>query len=221
LQTEIGRNLRDGRARIATGVGLAAVIIDLWMVWWNRYPESIDGRWAMALVVLASHIGFTDGNLSSVGLCAPSGGWRHWIRLSALLGLIAVGSMGVLAGVWMTSGWRLPVQSVAPTEVVPAFLRMCVFAPLLEETIYRVALCMPLVPVMGPRWSIAISGVTFGLLHVVYGNASPENLLGGFILAWAYLRSGSLYMPILLHAGGNLLILVGQVGVWYYTIVPN
>lgn len=221
MQTGIGRNLRGGRARVAAGVGLLAVALDLWVVWLNRYPESIDSRWAIALVVLASHTWFVGGDLSSLGLCAPSDGWRPWIRLSVFLGVIAIGCVSVLAGIWMASGWRLPVYSVAPTDVVPAFLRMCVFAPLLEETIYRLALCVPLVPLIGARWTIAISGVVFGLLHVVGGNPSPENLLGGFILAWAYLRSGSLCVPIALHAAGNLLVLVGQVGVWHFATMPN
>lgn len=221
MQTEIGRNLRASRERIAAGIGLVAVAIDLWGVWLNRYPESIDSRWAIALIVLSSHTWFVGGDLPSVGLCAPSGGWRPWIRLAALLGVIAIGCAGALAGLWVASGWRLPVYSVAPTEVVPAFLRMCVFAPLLEETIYRLALCVPLVPAVGPLGAIVISGTSFGFLHVVYGNPSPENLLGGFILAWAYLRSGSICVPVLLHAAGNLLVLIGQICVWHWMVMLN
>jgi membrane protease YdiL (CAAX protease family) len=193
------------------------VTADLWVVWLRRSPESIDGRWAVALVVLAASLWLAGGDLSTVGLNAPAGGWRRWTRLAALLGLAAGVCIGAGVGLWVAAGWRLPVQSVAPAEVGPAFFRMCVFAPLLEETIYRVALCVPLTAVAGPEWAVAASGVVFGLLHVVYGNPSPENVLGGFFLAWAYLRSGSVCVPVLLHAAGNLLILAGQVGVWYWT----
>jgi len=38
---------------------------------------------------------------------------------------------------------------------------------------------------------------------ILYGNPSPENLLGGFILCWAFLKSQTLVVPLLLHAGGN------------------
>ena len=107
-------------------------------------------------------------------------------------------------------------MTVEPAAVGPAFLRMCVFAPLLEEAIYRVALCVPLAATVGAGWAVAASGAAFGLLHAVYGNPSPENVLGGFFLAWAYLRSGSACVPVLLHAAGNLLVLAGQVGGWYY-----
>jgi membrane protease YdiL (CAAX protease family) len=124
--------------------------------------------------------------------------------------------MGAATALWVAAGWRLPVGSVAPGEIGPAFFRMCVFAPLLEEAIYRVALCVPLAAVAGPKWAIVVSGTAFGFLHAFYGNLSPENALGGFFLAWAYLRSGSVCVPVTLHAAGNLLILAGQVGVWYW-----
>jgi uncharacterized protein len=68
----------------------------------------------------------------------------------------------------------------------------------------------------GPWRAIAASGAVFALLHVAYGNPSPENLLGGFFLAWAYLRSGSVWLPVLLHSAGNLLCLAAQLGTWYW-----
>jgi membrane protease YdiL (CAAX protease family) len=64
--------------------------------------------------------------------------------------------------------------------------------------------------------TIAASGVLFGLLHVVYGNPSPENLVGGFFLAWAYLKSESILIPFILHAGGNLIVWLGQIAGWYF-----
>ncbi len=200
---------------MTAAIGLVAVAADLWVVWLNRYPESIDGRWAVALAALTAQVWLSAGDLSTVGLCAPAGGWRQWVRLTALLGVVAVGCVGAAAGLWVAAGWHLPVQSVAPAETGSAFLRMCVFAPLLEEAVYRVALCVPLTAVAGPWPAVVASGAVFGLLHAVYGNASPENLLGGFLLAWVYLRSGSACMPVLLHAAGNLVILCGQIGLWY------
>ena len=121
----------------------------------------------------------------------------------------------LVAGLWVAVGWRLPIVSVALADIGPAFFHMCVFAPLLEEAIYRIALCVPLAS-FDAKGAVVASGAVFGLLHVVYGNPSPENVLGGFFLAWAYLRSGSVCLPVLLHAAGNLLALAGRVVVWYY-----
>jgi membrane protease YdiL (CAAX protease family) len=155
------------------------------------------------------------GDLAAVGLVAPAGGWRRWARLALVVGLVTVVVLGVGFGLWLAAGRELLIYRVAPSEVGPAFLHMCVFAPLLEEIVYRVVLCVPLAAAVGGGGAVAASGVAFGLLHVVYGTPSPENLLGGFILAWSFVRSGSVSLPLLLHAPGNLLVLGGQVAAWY------
>ena len=62
----------------------------------------------------------------------------------------------------------------------------------------------------------AAGGLAFGGLLAVYGQPSPENLVGGFVLAWAYLKSGTIYVPVLVHGLGNLCVLAGQVGAWYW-----
>ena len=61
-----------------------------------------------------------------------------------------------------------------------------------------------------------MSGTIFAGLHVLYGSPSPENLLGGFILSWAFLKSGTLIVPIALHSLGNLCAFVDQVAYFYY-----
>ena len=213
--TSIGRNLHHGRARVALAVGLLAVGVDLWLAWRPHSTQAIEGRWAVALVALASQL-WLAGDLPSVGLSAPAGGWWLWVRRSCYLGLMVAVCLGAAAELWVAVGWRLPVVSVASADVGPAFFHMCVFATLFEEAIYRVALCVPLAATAGAGWAVAASGAVFGLLHVVYGNPSPENLFGGFFLAWAYLRSGSVCVPVLLHAAGNLLALAGQIVGWYY-----
>lgn len=216
MRTDIGRNLHGSQTQRAAAIGLLAVALDLWLVWLNRYPESLDGRWAVALVALAALLGLANGDLPSFGLNAPTGGWRMWIRFTLVLGILACVCIAAAAGVWLAIGGELPLVTTAPSEIVPAFVRMCLLAPVLEEAIYRVVLCAPLAVAIGPWRTVAVSGITFGFLHVIYGNPSPENLLGGFFLAWAYLRSGSLYVPLLLHAVGNLLALCGQVGLRYW-----
>jgi membrane protease YdiL (CAAX protease family) len=69
---------------------------------------------------------------------------------------------------------------------------------------------------LGARLCIGVSGVIFAGLHFLYGNPSPENLLGGFILTWANLKSGTLIVPISLHAVGNLCAFFGNIGYLYW-----
>jgi membrane protease YdiL (CAAX protease family) len=218
MRTEIGRGLRGRRIGVAAGVGLLTLAADFWIVlavWQAHYTEGVNGRWALALVALTIYLWLADGDLPTAGLTGPAGGWRRWAKLALALGLVAGVVMAAALQLWVAAGWRLPVQSVRPANVVPAFFHICVFAPLLEETLYRVILCVPLAAVVGPWRAVAVSGVVFGLLHVAYGNPSPENALGGFFLAWAYLRSGSVLVPVLFHSAGNLLVLVGQVVAWH------
>ena len=56
----------------------------------------------------------------------------------------------------------------------------------------------------------------FGLLHVVYGNPGPDNLVAGFFLAWSFLKSGTIVVPVVLHSLGNACVFVAQVVTWYW-----
>ncbi len=215
--SEIGRGLRGDRRYAALGVSLLAVAADLWVVWLDRFPESLDGRWAIALVAIISQLCLARGDLPSFGLTPPAGGWLRWARIAAYLALGAIACLTAAALVWKAMGRPLPMpkHTVEPAQIWSSFFRMCVFAPLLEEAIYRAVLSTGVAAALGPGWAIALSGFSFALLHVAYGVPSLENLFGGFILAWAYLRSGSLYVPLAYHAVGNLIVLLVQIGAWY------
>jgi membrane protease YdiL (CAAX protease family) len=91
----------------------------------------------------------------------------------------------------------------------------CFFAPLLEEALYRLILCVALVRIAGPQWTILASGAIFAALHFVGGNPSPENFIGGYFLAWAFLKSGSILTPIVLHSLGNACVVALHVANWY------
>jgi len=68
----------------------------------------------------------------------------------------------------------------------------------------------------GERGTILASGLVFALIHILRGNASPENQIAGFLLEWAFLRSGTILVPIAMHSAGNLIALGFQVGGWYW-----
>ncbi len=207
--------MRGNGRYAALGVSSLAVALDLWLVWLNRYPESLDGRWAVALTAIVSQLCLARGDLQTLGLASPAGGWLRWAKIAAYLGVGAAACLTAGALLWKAMGNPLPTHTVAPAQIWSAFFRMCVFAPMLEEAIYRAVLCTGMAATLGAHWSIAISGFSFGLLHIVYGVPSPENLLGGFVLAWVYLRSSSIFVPLVFHAVGNLIVLLAQVGAWY------
>jgi membrane protease YdiL (CAAX protease family) len=200
---------------IASAVGALVVTADLALVWWGGYPEAIEGRGVLAIVALAAHLRLTDGDLASVGLhLTPSQGWRWWARVSLWIGLAVAACVVVGLGLWVLTGQELPIYATPPSDIGRSFLRMCVFAPVLEEVVYRLALCVPLAVWLGPWRAIVVSGLAFAGLHIAGGNPSPENLVGGLFLAWAYLKSESIVVPVVLHSLGNLCALAAQVGTW-------
>jgi membrane protease YdiL (CAAX protease family) len=201
---------------IAATVAPLVVAADIALVLWNRYPVSMEGRGVLALIALATYLWLSQGDTASIGLVMPLQGWRYWGRMALLIGLVVAAFIEVGLGAWCLSGYELPIYATDPGNLDAAFLQMSVFAPVLEETIYRLVVCVPLCVWFGPWKAIAVSGIVFGGLHVACGIASPENLVGGFFLAWAYLKSESIVVPVLLHGLGNLGALAAQVGTWYW-----
>jgi membrane protease YdiL (CAAX protease family) len=53
--------------------------------------------------------------------------------------------------------------------------------------------------------------VLFGLIHVLGGNPGPDNLIAGFFLQWAYMKSGTVLVPLAMHSSGNLIAFSAQV----------
>jgi membrane protease YdiL (CAAX protease family) len=231
VQTSIGRRLGSSRVRLAlAGVcGTLAVTADVALVWWSRYSGTnegwglaVEGRGVFAVVSLAALLLLTDGDLAAVGLnLTPSQGWRWWVKVAIWLGLAVAACVAGGLGLWLLAGQTLPIYATSPSNIGSALLRMCVFAPVLEEVLYRLGLCVPLAARFGPWRAIVVSGLAFAGLHVAGGNPSPENLVGGLFLGWAYLKSESIAVPVVLHSIGNLFALGCQVGAWYWLSVPT
>lgn len=71
---------------------------------------------------------------------------------------------------------------------------------------------------IGSFRTVVVSGSLFAIAHFVGGNPGPDNFVAGFLLAWAYLKSGSLLIPILLHALGNLCVFVFAICMYYWPL---
>ena len=213
LRTTIGQTLHDSpRLAIAGLIGALAVAADFSLEWWSkdlRYLNAAEGRGAVALFGLAAYVYLVQGDLKSLGLTLrPIQGWRYWVKATLLIGLAFAGIVAAGLGLLALCGSKhaTTLRAMPPQFLGVAFLHMCVFAPVLEETLYRLLVCVPLAGWKRPRMAIAVSGVIFAALHFVYGNPGPENAVGGLFLAWAYLKSETIVVPVLLHALGNSLI---------------
>ena len=228
MRTPIGQQVSGSPWRlVAAGfVGVVTVAVDLLLVHVRMAKGLVDPRWLLVFVSLATYLLLARGDRSSLGLnLAPLQGWRYWCRITLVLGLLTgvlVGGLVVIAwGVYRLRGADLPVYATPPHRVAEALVGMCVTAPLLEESIYRVAICVPAAVLLRPAGVIAVSGLLFALLHMLAGNPGPDNLIAGFFLAWAFLKSGSIAVPLAWHSLGNLCALAIQVGTWYWLARPG
>lgn len=216
MQSAIGRHFDNTLQKryVALGVGVVVVSTDS-LICFLQYAEST--RLSLALVGFATFVFLTDGDLRSLGLSLrPKQGWTRWFWISLKISCIVAVCVIVGLSAWHLLGKTLKIHNTNPDDFVHRFLHMCVVAPVLEETIYRVIVCMPLVSLIGCWKTIAINGVLFAALHFVYGNPSPENLVAGFLFAWVYLKSETILLPLLLHSLGNFVALCFQVAAWYY-----
>ncbi|MFT4711488.1 MAG: membrane protease YdiL (CAAX protease family) [Planctomycetota bacterium] len=85
-------------------------------------------------------------------------------------------------------------------------------APFIEELLFRGLFQRQLEVGLGRTLAILISGPIFWIYHwISYGSVTSINhMVAGWILAWAYAKTGSLWVAIALHAIGNLSVLLLQ-----------
>lgn len=206
----IGRAFRDDRRSGAIALALAAALVAL-----QFQGEVLERSWAphqggthlvVVLGVVVALWRLAGRDFDTLGLrIRPEPSWRYWVKAAAMIGLaVSVVCVGYLlvTGEYETFAISGPDSDTWMVEIPDA----CLFAPTFEELIYRVALCSTLVAWIG-RWpTVFVSGGIFGLIHIANGVAGPDNFVAGYFFAWAYLRSGSVAVPIALHAGGNLVV---------------
>jgi membrane protease YdiL (CAAX protease family) len=127
-----------------------------------------------------------------------------------------------MKGVWAWSllfiAWVV-LERVVPVATDPAWLQeleqlslseevllIVVFGPIQEELLFRGALFSSLMRRWGAWVAIAVPSALWGLMHFQYEPLQMASIAGsGVVLAIIRWKSGSLYVPLALHAGGNLL----------------
>ncbi|MGZ3688957.1 MAG: CPBP family intramembrane glutamic endopeptidase [Bdellovibrionota bacterium] len=208
--TDLGRELKSSRARalFASLGALAIVAYDLSQV--QNYP-TLPLRYLYAFTGLLWLYTFSDAKIGvNLGLrLSPKPSWRYWAKASLVIAGIAVACLLLGEGVLRAFGAKRSLLWTFRSSVEYWewwIKRSCLEVPPLEELLYRVILCVPLTALAGPWAAIVVSTACFGALHFAYGIAGPENVLGGALLAWAFLKSESILVPLLLHVSGNFAV---------------
>jgi CAAX protease family protein len=212
----------DSNCASETPIRIAA---ELRKAWWLRLLLvvvaavvcAVDYALASAKLSLAQRLPFVvpvflwlgwqcHWNRASLGLrLTPRQGFRPWLRWTAAIG-VGVGLACAAYVAWFPSYMQELAKSAWGVRANPLerVLFACVYAPLGEEAIYRLVLCVLLVGALGKWPAIVVNGLMFAGLHAMYGNLGPDNAVAGFSFAWAFLKSESIAIPIGLHALGNL-----------------
>jgi membrane protease YdiL (CAAX protease family) len=211
MDTPLGYTLQEPRAKawLALGVALAAIGADFLLESF-RLRSLLTGASVLILFLL------TRGDRASLGLVVRlRPGYRYWAKVTLGIGA-AVGGFCVVAGFLLrVMGTPVSIPATPPEQILSTLTSYGISTPVLEEALYRLVLCVALIRIAGPGWTIFASGAIFAALHFVWGNASPDNFIAGYFLAWAFLKSGSILTPIVLHSLGNLCVLALHVANWY------
>ncbi len=121
-----------------------------------------------------------------------------WVVPTGLAGVYAA---GVIHDVIVHPKQQAIVSAFPHTAVGAAMfvLVAVIMAPLFEEILFRGFLFRGLANSFGWVWGAVISGGIFGAAHLQLDVFLPLAALG-FVLAWAYHRTGSLWTNITMHA---------------------
>ena len=145
VETHIGKAL--GRSRIVTWLSAAllaaAVVAHSLIVLYGGhrfyfYSSILASAAIVCLLFLA------DGDAASLGLVLrPRSGFRYWGVTTAVLGIGLILLLGLLCVVqWLAH--KPPRFALAPASALQMLPNWCVYAPLMEELLYRLGLCAPL-----------------------------------------------------------------------------
>ncbi|WP_242111714.1 CPBP family intramembrane glutamic endopeptidase [Luteimonas aquatica] len=141
------------------------------------------------------------------------------LALPVLLGL----SIGIEAWVTRLDPNAMPanleiLRAVAERYPVLLWAFAVLLAPMYEELLFRRVLFGRLWAAGRPWLGALLSGALFALAHEIPGQSTSlpaaaallwlNYALMGVILAWVYRRTGTLWAPIALHAGNNLVALL-------------
>lgn len=140
--------------------------------------------------------------------------FRRDAALRGLGGGLLIASSGLLSlgltKVFKSNTWFAKLKELVDQEIKPLFASLHPFDILLiacssgfcEEVFFR--------GVLQTQLGIIPASIIFGLLHCASFEMLPYafwTFLCGLLLGWLYLKTGSLWAPIIAHAVSNLIVL--------------
>jgi membrane protease YdiL (CAAX protease family) len=198
---------------IAIGIGAGLVPVLL-----GAPPEVLNSEWVGTLILFLAFTGsvyiarrwLDRRSFASLGVQLNQ---RTLPDILAGIGITLV-QMGFIFAVMLTLGW-LTVEGFAwdvdPTGTiitgVLTFFVVYIFVGWQEELLSRGYHLQTLASGINLFWGVVLSSAVFGFLHIFNPGATWASTLGiffaGIYLAYAYIRTKQLWLPIGLHIGWN------------------
>lgn len=173
----------------------------------QQYRHTTLRQWLLAFAALA--VWFGAGRApETLGLGMPSGP-RFWMALAAAMALALAWHLLFRAAVNDEEGREHLIEQLRAVEpLLPSnrhelrlFMMLSLTAGFCEELLFRGYLIWYLAFYIGVPSAGVLSGVLFGLGHLYQGPRQAVKIIFlGLLFAALYLVSGSLWIPIALHA---------------------
>ena len=209
MNTPIGKTIQKDRVRLYISLGIITITFYYDVTSFLLLSQSYLHRSFIAVSAFLVLFLVFKCDYRSLGIrLQPLQGYTYWIRAGFLIGIVILFLDVIAIFIMSIFNIKMPIYAVYPSMLWSELTRICFWSPLVEEIIYRIILCAPLVAFLKPSTTIFVGGCIFSALHIVYGNPGVDNIIAGFILTWAYLKSGSILVPFALHSLGNLFVLV-------------
>jgi membrane protease YdiL (CAAX protease family) len=172
------------------------------------YRNSIIELWLLTLVVLAWWF-WEKRTLAEIGMGLPDG-WAFWIGM-AVFAAVAVFLGLQINTIRSSAEARVKLQKqltgnialiVPRNDIERKFaIYTSLTAGICEEVLYRGYLMWYLMKWLPGYGAVGVSALIFGLAHNYQGVAGVVRaILAGTIFGFAYLLTGTLWVPIALHA---------------------
>ena len=124
-----------------------------------------------------------------------------WFGLFALL-MLAIEGLAQLSSVFQTDFMQHVVSST--TNLPLLFIGVAVVGPLFEEFLLRGLLFGSLRHIVDEHATVALTAGVFALMHLQYSLPIMMLILPmGIVLGYARARSGSIWVPVMLHMMNN------------------
>lgn len=99
------------------------------------------------------------------------------------------------------------MKSLAGGTLWISIVSAVIMAPLCEEWMFRGMILRGLLRKVSPVWAIVISAFLFSLIHLNPWQGIPAFILG-CVFGYVYLKTGNLWLTILMHATNNAIAVV-------------